>query len=263
MIEFPLLRVDKKEYLESLLAGEFYMRNSLHYQTIEDKDAARNDPFDGSLPTDEVIDFPNILGDGTTITRGRLMAGNSFIKCFYSCNTKEVTVIDDHKYLIKIPNVNKKALMDFRSDSVMLVSSPNKLIERISTECQSCGYKLFCGAVCYLNKQQMEEQTIKFIENFINRKKSTHPAFYKDISYAPQKEFRFCIDKDFSFDEKHISKEGVPYFTMDKSLANETTILNIGDISDIACILSFDDLINHPLIVDMKRETIFISEEVY
>ena len=81
-VEFPMILVAKKEFLESFQNGNLYMVNSLYYQQMENDDPNRGDKYDGAIKCSidgyYIIEKP--LNDVTEI---KLMGLASYIKCFF------------------------------------------------------------------------------------------------------------------------------------------------------------------------------------
>ncbi len=251
MFEFPLIRFDNRKWLEKLQEGEFFMRNSLYYQRLENDDKARSDHFDGSIP------FPDKNGvmekiSGRRTENQRLMLFNRFVKCFLHCDKSMVQKIGESLWKIVFPEETKKEIRDFKVDSALVVFSPTTFIEQVKSACEANQERVWCDDVLYLNTADYQRKTKLLFEN---PQKVYEVPFCKDIRFMNQKEFRVCVQHPFAgIDRKK------KFLDLPAEIAEESYSLNIGPIVD-SCIISIDNLLKNGILYDPSISHYYISEE--
>ena len=258
MFELPMIRVDGKEYLERLRRGEFFMRSSLYYQTLDSKDTARSDPYDGAIPA------PKLTGSSfselgiSNFRNPRIMIGHTFIKCFFYYDKTDCRQIQDGVYLLSMTADTKKALSEFSSLYALIILKPSQLVEQVSLTCQKEALKFWYSEVEYLTSEALEQRRIEFLTG----QSKIHTVFYKNIDFQSQQEFRFCVQVPY----KHISKSknlnGIEYQMIDLEAKEETFTLNIGSLKNISCILPVSEMLNYPILVDVNNKQISFLREV-
>ena len=178
------------------------------------------------------------------------MMGNTFIKCFYACDDIEVRCLDDNKYKIIMPEDSIKAVKEFNNKYVMVITSPNQFIERFKNACSKKKYFNLGGYIQYLSDAEIN-----------NGDFDVNPIFIKHTTYSKQKEFRIAIIENFEFEHPLVLEKGITCSVLDKEkIINQSIVLDIGRIDDIACVLCLEDLTEHQLIVDESKNTINIID---
>ncbi len=259
MFELPMLRVDKKEYLERLQAGEFFMRSSLYYQGLDYKDSARSDIFDGCIPA-KVEDFPYSEFGISKPENSRLMIGNTFLKSFFIYKENDCHIIQENVYLLTISDDAKNALSNFSEEHVIMIMSPCELVEKVNNICEKESLKLWYSEVEYLDYKEMNKRKIEFLTG----KSMKNPVFYKDVEFKYQQEFRFCIKYPYKNISIIKNKHGIDYQIISQNALYETHTINIGNISNISIIVPLSKILKYPVIVDMNEKKIsFLNEEYY
>lgn len=260
MFEIPMIRVDQKEYLERLQEGEFFMRSSLYYQTLDEKDTARSDPYDGTIPSVDPTGFPYSELGVSGITKPRIMMGHTFIKCFFYYNKTDCHQIQNGVYLLTMTADARNALSDFSSSYALIILKPSQFVEQVNLACQKAGLKLWYSEVGYLTSEELDQRRVEFLTG----QSTTHPVFYKNKAFQFQQEFRFCVRVPY----RHISEtktlNGIEYQMIDLEAKDETYTLHIGNLKSISCILPMSELLKYPVVVDTNnREVSFLREVDY
>ena len=187
MFELPMIRFDEKVYLERLQRGEFFMRSSLYYQSLDGKDTARSDPFDGAIPSNTLIDFPFSESGVSDIYNPRIMMGHTFIKSFFYYDKTDCHKIQDEIYLLSMKTAAKKALAEFSASYALIILNPSQLVEQVSYTCKKHALKLWYSEVEYLSSQELHKREIEFINGHSN----IHPVFCKNENFNRNKNFVF------------------------------------------------------------------------
>ena len=252
MFELPMIRVDGKEYLERFQKGEFFMRSSLYYQGLDDRDTARSDPYDGAIPATGSIDSPFLKLGISNIRNPRIMMGHTFIKCFFYYNEMECRKLQEGVYILCLTNDARKALSDFESSYALIILSPTQFVEQVNKACEREGLKLWYADVEYRTSEELQQIEI----DFITGRSKKHPSFYKRMEFQNQQEFRFCVRVPY----KHISEtktsNGIEYQLIDSKAKEETYILNIGSLENISCMLPMSEMLSYPVIVDINNKMV-------
>lgn len=260
MFEIPMIRVDQKEYLELLQEGEFFMRSSLYYQTLDDKDIARSDPYDGTIPSSDPTGFPFSELGISGITKPRIMIGHTFIKCFFYYNKTDCHQLQNDVYLLTMTADARNALSDFSSSYALIILKPSEFVEQVSQTCQKEAVDLWYSEVEYLTSEEFNQRGIEFITGQSRR----HPVFYKNKDFQSQQEFRFCVRVQVPY--RHISEtktlNGIEYQMIDLEAKDETYTLHIGNLKSISCILPMSELLKYPVVVDTNNRGVSFLREV-
>ena len=131
----PLIRVDKKEYLEDLQTGNLIMRSNLYYQKM-DNDKERGDICDGAIYGDYFIptQLPNM--QHLEIANPRIIMGNLFIKSFFQYVDNEVERVGENAYRYSLSSNSQNALTQFKdADSVMIILDTVEFIKQFEDAC--------------------------------------------------------------------------------------------------------------------------------
>lgn len=258
MFEIPMIRVDQKEYLELLQEGEFFMRSSLYYQTLDDKDVARSDPYDGAIPSGNLTGFPFSELGISGITKPRIMMGHTFVKCFFYYRKTDCHQLQNGVYLLTMTADARNALSDFSSSYALIILKPSQFVEQVSLTCQKDALKLWRSEVKYLTSEELDQKSVEFLAG----QSRIHPVFLKNKLFQSQQEFRFCVQVPY----KHISEpkilNGIEYQMIDLEAKNETHTLHIGSLKNISCILPMSEILKYPVVVDTNNRGVSFLREV-
>lgn len=251
MFEFPIIRFDNRIWLEKMLDGELYMRNSLYYQRIENKDEARGDANDGSIPYAGIEGFLKFLS-GREVRNGRIVMFDRFIKCFYHCTNTDFSYIGGNLWRLKLPETAMHKMNVFKTDSVMLIFSPSVFIEQVLNACQREQKRAWYGDVQYV----VEGEYSALLQNLLaNPSESYKVPFYKNARFSDQQEFRICIQHPFDGVDRQTVWQDIP-----TSVADLDYTLDIGPIKD-ACIVSIDNLYNNGILLNRQKEQYYVCED--
>lgn len=251
MFEYPLIRFDNKIWLEKLQNGEFYTRTSFYYQSIEENDLARSDPFDGSIPYPNKDEIMKKL-TGKETRNGRIVLPDRFIKCFYCCDSEDFEEVNNRIIKLKLSKESMETIKEFNTDSAMIIFNPSEFINQIKKECYKMKKRLWYGHVKYCEETQYSELLLSFPmdDSEINKL-----PFYKSKKFAHQKEYRFSIEHSIGV------KFGNKIWTEIPSSINDLSFtLNIGSLEN-ACIISVDNLLEKGLLFDKQNNHWFVCEE--
>ena len=258
MFELPMIRVDDKEYLERLQEGEFFMRSSLYYQTLDGKDTARSDPYDGAIPSGNPTGFLFSKLGISGIRNPRIMMGHTFVKCFFYYGKTDCHQIQDGVYILSMTADARKALSAFTSSHVLLILNPSQLVEQVDQACKKQALKLWYSDAEYLTPEELAQREVEFITG----QSTVHPVFCKNKDFQSQQEFRFCVKMPY----KHISESkflnGIEYQMIDSEAKDETYTLDIGSIKNISCILPMSEMLKYPVVVDTTNKEVSFLREV-
>lgn len=258
MFEVPMIRVDKKEYLERLQKGEFFMRSSLYYQTLEGTDTARSDPYDGAIPatTPTGLSFSKLgISD---VSNPRIMIGHTFTKCFFHYNKTDCHPIEDGVYLLSMTADARKALASFSAPYALVILNPSKFVEQVDRACEKKALRLWYADVEYLTPQQLQKRE----HDFLTGRSKKHPGFYKRVDFQAQQEFRFCVRLPYNHISDPIIINGVECQMIDLETKEETYTLDIGGLESISCIFPVLDILNYPVVVDTNHNIVSFLREV-
>ena len=240
-VEFPMILVAKKEFLESFQEGNMYMCNSLKYQYLESEDTQREDKYDSAIKCGfDGFDIPEHIKKNTI--NPRLMFSPMYIKCFfhYGLNDRQIISSSQANYTIAADSIEE--LKSFGEFYALLIYDTTELIKRFISACEENNYNYFYSDVSYVNDEEYlkyEEELRNTIVCGIIPEKMTNPAFLKRIKYKPQQEFRFVImSNGEEYDE----------YTKEKALS-----FKMQDIKDISIIVELKQLTDYPLVFDMNK----------
>lgn len=246
-IEFPMILVAKKEYLESFQEGNMYMCNSLKYQYLENKDAQRGDKYDSAIKCGfDCFNIPEYFTN--KISNPRLMFSPTYIKCFFHYRFEDRQIISATKAYFTITNESIEELERFGELYALLIYDTAEMIKRFISACQQNNYNYFYSDVSYVEDEEYikyEEVLKDVVFRGIIPEEITNPAFIKRITYKPQQEFRFAIMSNGEMYDEH---------TKDKTLS-----FKMQDIKDISTIVSLKQLTEYPLIVDANTGGLLIG----
>ena len=262
MFELPLIRLDKLEYLQKMQAGELYMRNSFYYQTLEQIDIARSDPYDGSLPTDGVIKMPAFGSKESQIQNPRIVMGDTFIKCFFYYSEQECTKTSSGEYLLLLSEDSKTELSSFNQDFALVIVSPNRFIEQVERACLQNQSKLWYSSIDYIDREEMTKLTEEFVKALQSEKELINPSFYKDKRFSKQQEFRICARHPYRSISAPLIDRGLEYFKIAPTVVDEVFSIDIGSIESISFIIPFARLIDQTIIIKANENSIRLSSEV-
>ena len=245
-IEFPMILVAKKEFLESFQEGNMYMCNSLKYQYLEDEDAQRGDKYDSAIKCG--FDGFDISEDiMKRISNPRLMFSPTYIKCFFHYRSEDRQIISSSQANFTITDDSIEELKSFGESYALLIYDTTKMIERFINACEENNYNYFFSDVYYVEDDEYlkYEEKLKDAVRGIIPERMTNPAFIKRIKYKSQQEFRFAIMNNGEVYDEH---------TKDKTLS-----FKMQDIKDVSIIVPLNQLTDYPLIVDANKSGFIIG----
>ena len=258
MFEVPMIRVDKREYLERLQNGEFFMRSSLYYQALDCIDTARSDPYDGAIPATSTTGLLFSKLGISEVSNPRIMIGHTFIKCFFHYNKTDCYLIQDGVYLLNMTDDARKAVASFSAPYALVILNPSKFVEQVSRPCEKRASRLRCDDVEYLTTQNLQERE----HDFLTGRYKKHPVFYKRVDFQAQQEFRFCVQVPYKHISNPIVTNGMEYQIIDSEAKKETYTMDIGGLESVSCILPVIDVLNYPVIVDTNNNSVSFLREV-
>ena len=251
-MKYPLIRFESRKWLDKLINGELFMRNSFYYQTLEESDSARSDTFDGSAPfADKNRIMESIIGQ--EVRNARLMVLDRYIKCFYHCTEDDFIQTESGLWKLSLSGKAKDAANEFNADSVLLVFEPIEFIKQVEKVCARNNESFSYGNVKYIDYDEQGFTTV-YDDIFRNNKIYELP-FYKDKKFSNQKEFRICIQHQYIN-----ADETTTVLYLPKSIGDITYSINIGKIEN-ACILSKENFLKNGVLLDVKNEHYYVCEE--
>ncbi len=254
----PLVRVDKKEYLEDLQKGNLFMRSNLYYQKM-DNDKERGDIYDGAIYGDYFIptQLPNM--QHLEIANPRIIMGNLFIKSFFQYVDNEVERVGEKAYRYSLSSNSQNALTQFEdADSVMIIMDTRKYIKQFEGVCNSKKIRFWYDNVHYMDEDDIREIQKKYVD-LGNQSELLNPVFIKRKGYGDQQEFRLCVQHPISKEiEEAMEEQGVVCF--EKSVVDVPYEINIGQIEDYSVIIPLKEFMGHSISIDFKRHLFSISD---
>ena len=254
----PLVRVDKKEYLEDLQKGNLFMRSNLYYQKM-DNDKERGDIYDGSIYGDCFIptQLPNM--QHYEIANPRIIMGNLFIKSFFQFVNNEVEKVGENAYRYSLSSNSQKALTQFEdADSVMIIMDTSKYIRQFEGVCNSKKIRFWYDSVHYMDEDEIRELQQMYVD-LEKQSELLNPIFIKRKGYSVQQELRLCVQHPISKEiDEAIEEQGVVYF--EKSVVDVPYEINIGQIEDYSVIMPLKEFIGRSISIDYKRHLFSVSD---
>lgn len=252
----PFLRLDSEEHLIALQEGEFFMRPLLYYQILEECDYARNDPYDGSIPT-HLVKFPSAQLGIHEVKHPRIILGNSFVKCFFTYKCSSFRAIEDGKFELTLSSDDIDALRQFSCSHALVIANPIKFIYQVQVACEKNYEQLYYGNVLYKTDKELLSLELDLINQ---THQNTNPAFIKNIRYKNQSEYRFCIIHPIkSMYRSNSNQNNIEVYNIKDDVKEETYTINIGSIRDISYIVPFDLITSYPIILDIKNGKSFLN----
>jgi len=234
---FPLLRFDNEKWLKEYAKGHIFLRNLLYYQSMEEIDAARFDPFDGALP----VSAPNLFTEyqqdsNIEIKHLRLMNPNIFVGCLFSYDMNNVRHTECGQTVIHLSDENVKAAKEFAKDSVLVIFDRVEFERRITEAINRNGVKCLHHKVFY--KDYSDRKAIGVLENeFISGQRAREEIpFIKDIRFRFQQEYRICCEYQNSIADSLADE----YIKLEREVKEQTRFFEINSIEDISRIIPFD-----------------------
>lgn len=222
-MRFELYKILDSQYVDDFLGGSLFM-NTLNYFRGIEENAAQGDPLEGicgSIPKAQLKQYgmyfeedlvDAIQGNVSLISN---YYGLNHLFCLYQLN------IDDENKVVEYPS---EELCNFNdggvSDKVVVrIKDTQRFLDQIATAVDKglqehdFEYGIY-GSVIYSN-------------SWINADSpGTRSAFYKELAYSYQKEWRLCLLRNTLVDK--------PYK------------FYIGDLSDITEVISLKEFLMHP-----------------
>lgn len=217
-----ILKVGKKEHLESLRDGNVYCNTVQYFREMEDDGNGMADRNEGG---DSVFHFEklSIYKEGKYIPVARkliavnhsgIFNGNLFCGYFIDIEVD----LDTPK---PVPVNFTNSILNFtNADSFMIIENILEFSLRFDNAVQLCGNKLYCEHVKYLDFKKYEGKLNPFI---------------KHTRFKEQNEFRYYIDREsISKDDKQVYELGnlsdVTSEVMDIKYLSDMIICNKGII---------------------------------
>lgn len=241
-MDVNFIKFGKKENLEKLQRGEIYFKNLNYYSSLEESTGN------------------SIIGDRN---EGRHVLSEVTVNCYDKSSGKNILYLENANVLMNIEEVSKMPVFcmtvlstndmnyqgrkentesysfcynDILKDvsgedgwsSALVITNINEFLRRVEKACDRKNIKYLYKKIKYTN------MGINYIDRFQDIEKCMYNiAFWKDVAYESQKEFRIAL----------IEKEVEDHF-----------ILNIGDISDITLLFEgeeYNNLINNEIRMDI------------
>ena len=249
----PLLRVDKREYLEDLQKGNLFMRSNLYYQKM-DCDKERGDIYDGAINGDWLsIDIPIEMQDNK-ISNHRIVMGNCFIKSFFQYVDDEVEKAGEYAYKYSASEKSQEVLVKFNdADAIMIIMDTGAFIRQFEDACNSKRIRYWYGNVDY-----MDEESIRDLQETQVQSLLLNIAFIKRKKYSNQQEFRLVVQHSLSKEsDETLYKQGIAQ--LDKSIIDMPFEVNMGRIDDYSVILPLKEFLGRSIFIDYKRSLFSMS----
>lgn len=249
MTLFPLVLVAKKEYLERLQKGSFYMRNCLYYQTIAGEDIQRGDKYDGAVKCGyKGYGIPDSIQK--IVSNPRLTTGlGNYIKCFFHYSKRDVKVFSNSYVQFALSSESQNVLQEFNEEYALFVFDVDELIRRFSDACKKMKLQCFYDDVEYFTEDEYESYERSLycaIHERVPNDDIPDPVFVKRDLFEKQQEYRFCVKYEQEIE--------------DGKIYEEAKTINIGNIEDISIIVKLSDICKHPIIMDYEKEMCYIVE---
>ncbi len=230
-----LLKVGRKEHLESLAQGKLRFQKLKIYKDAE-RSAAHSDPYEGieSILQGSEIKFGIKLPSGETheflsengLVDVRIQSSlESPVLCLHAVHTDEWTrkdfteeQIPELKSYLKVPDLMRKY-----GDHIWMIQDLNKFNDRLILAIKKLEFGLKSRFVRYVDFNRVHGSI-----------SDEQKAFVKDIRHKDDREFRYQILSQKSFDDT---------FTID-----------VGDLSDVSMIMTFDEF------RDMFESTFYLKK---
>ena len=254
----PLVRVDKKEYLEDLQKGNLFLRSNLYYQKM-DCDKERGDIYDGAIYGDW---FNPILPKDmqqSKILNPRIVMGNLFIKSFFQYVDEEVEKVGEKAYRYLLSKKSQEVLTQFKdADSVMIILDTAEFIKQFEDACNSKKIQFWFDSIHYMDENDIRNLQQMYL-NLEKQSKLLNPVFVKRKGYSNQQEFRLCVQHPISKEiDEAMEEQGVVCF--EKSVVDVPYEINIGQIEDYSVIIPLKEFMGHSISIDFKRHLFSISD---
>lgn len=234
MNNFPLVRISSKNHIEELLAGQLFLRHITYYQRLEEKDLARSDLFDGSIPFPDDGTLSSIAKAG--VKNARIMKLTSYVACFYHFHCER----NGYFY---VPEEDKSALHEFNRDTALIIDT-NEFESRVRKACDKDNLSPVMQDVSYISPKQEEEIMASLRNGYVPLLIHT-PQFVKSNKFYAQHEYRVSVDYNPDFLISHINGQVLSMNGEEaKALCNSSKTINIGPIADISEIVTVNELLN-------------------
>lgn len=212
---FPLIKIQHREYIESLQSGCIYMNSLAYYRKkyAETEDDTIGDPCEGKWVIHNGALYSPATGEVRTLNSSALPTENEndYVFCMFSINPE----ISD-KFLFN--DEQKQKLIDF-GDTALIITDIPEFFQRIKRCVISEGISFDSNFVNYYDEKIDD---IFRLESY-SRKGIKSVVFHKRKQYEYQQEYRFTVPN-------------IP--------GQDVVKLEIGDISDISIMISTSDLFN-------------------
>lgn len=212
---FPLIKIQPREFIESLQSGCMYMNSLAYYREKYAKtgDDTIGDPHEGKLIIHNGALYVPELGIAEQLNDYPLATANEndYVFCMFGINRE----ISD-KFLFS--EEQKQKLIDF-GDTALIITDIPEFFQRIKHSAMSADVSIDNNFVKYYDEKVDDALRLySYLQSGIK-----NVVFHKRIQYKYQQEYRFTI----------------PYIP-----GQDVVKLQIGDISDISEMISTSDFLN-------------------
>ena len=233
---YGIVKFGSKENLEKLQKGQIYCRNLEFYKSIEHKDKPffdNNEGLSAIYQNDQIsikigpVDGKEIILNKDKGLVGAVKMGYNFsspVFCTFAINSGDWNcAISDNNYDDFIESIRPKDELTKFGEYACVFMNGAEFNKRLSKACKDSSVSVEHGYVHYVN---FKEVSGRIPEEYI--------GFVKDISFKDESEYRYM------------------FFGNE---LNDPFLLNVGDLSDITQIISYEDFIKG-LGVDFSKENV-------
>lgn len=244
----PLIRIDDEPWLNEYRKGKVFLRSQLYYQSLDSRDSARSDMFDGAIPAMTSKYFDSIskgLPAGAEIDKSRIMNLNVFISCLFAFNDANVFRVNEDAIKLSLSEENKAALREFKKDSALVIFDRDEFERRIYASARENQTPCIAQNVEYCDFSDQETSTKLIVESIGGMRPAYKIPFTKDSQYTPQQEYRICCE----FKRSIADPAQQDMFYLSNAVKDEYRFLDSASMEDISLILPIDSVLNHSILI--------------
>ena len=248
----PLIRIDDEQWLNKYRKGKVFLRNQLYYQSLDSRDSARSDMFDGAIPAMTSKYFDPIskgLPAGAEIDKSRIMNLNVFISCLFAFNDANVFRVNEDAIMLSLSEENKAAIREFKKDSALVIFDRDEFERRIYVAARENQTPCIARNVEYCDFSDQEPSKKMILESIEGIRPAYKIPFTKDFQFAPQQEYRICCE----FKRSIADPAQQDMFYLSDAVKYEYRLLESISLEDISLILPIDSVLNHSILVNRTR----------
>lgn len=248
VFSFPILRVDRKEYLEELQCGKLFMRTAMYYQQDEEKDP-RYDSYDCAVPTDDIFRVSYLDRD---IRNGHFVDPRWYVKCFYGFRPSDVFCKCDGIFIVRMGKESKEWFSELNNTHALLINNTFEFMRRFYEHCKAKRLQYLADAVQYIDDDSYFQYKLDYAKAAKNSSgpqqnicwKYPPMPLCKRKKFSSQQEVRLCVayrDVVDLLEENH--RRGI-ILSPEKmnEIRNMTKQEEIGSIADISEIYTIDEI---------------------